>query len=125
METSSQAYTRKKRDESGKGSMTAAVASYHDARMGFAEALRRAYGNCKSACKEIARAADCSPRTVENWLSANNAPNYEGLLGLIAESDEVFHEVMRRAGRLPEAQRLDQLRRIESMLRTIERDAAE
>ena len=105
--------------------MTAAVATYTDAREGFATALRRWAGDCKSACKRIARAADCSPRTVENWLAATNGPNYEGLLGLLAESDEVFYEVMRRAGRLPEAQRLDQLRRVEEMLRTISKDAAE
>jgi len=108
------------REEKERYPMTAAVATYTDAREGFAQALRRWAGDCKSACKKIARAADCSPRTAENWLAATNGPNYEGLLGLLAESDEVFYEVMRQANRLPDADRLAKLKKLEEVLTMME-----
>lgn len=125
MRKTASAITRNCRGEQGRAAMTAAVVPYTDAREGIAEACRRWAGNCKSAAKTIARAIDCSPRTAENLLAARNAPNAEGLIALMRESDEVFETVLHLAGRMPDAERLRRIRQLETMLKTIDRDAAE
>lgn len=116
MEKTASRVARKSHDEQRGLRMTAAVVPYTNVREGIADACRRAWGNYKSAAKEIARAIDCSPRTAENFLAARNAPNAEGLVALMRESDEVFYTVMHLAGRLPEAERMAKLQRVELML---------
>lgn len=125
MQKTASAFTRKMREEHGGREMTVAVVPYTDAREGIAEACRRWAGNCKSAAKTIARAIDCSPRTAENLLAARNAPNAEGLIALMRESDEVFHTVLVLANRMPDAERLRRVQQLDAMLRTIDREAAE
>jgi hypothetical protein len=105
--------------------MTAAVVSRYDVAQVFADTLRQAYGNCKSAAKMVARAADCTPRGAENLLAGRNAPNAAGLINLMRESDEFCITVLELAGRGDLARKVEVVSKLDAMLRTIERDAAE
>ena len=51
--------------------------------------------------KAIARRTVVTPRTVEDWLSGENAPNAAAMIRLMSEFDEVYEAVNRMAGRTP------------------------
>lgn len=68
-------------------------------------ALRRAYGRMQSPVKRVARAAEANEKAARNWWEGQNAPDATNLIALIAESDEVFEEVMRLAGRADDAKK--------------------
>jgi hypothetical protein len=65
--------------------------TYPDLVGGF---LRQRFGMLRGAEKRLARMAQCSPRTTENWLRGACAPGGEHLLNLMAECDELAAEVM-------------------------------
>lgn len=73
-----------------------------------ADALRRGYGNTKSAVKEIGRATYANDRSAANWFEGRCAPNAADLIELMRDCDEVFDEICRMAGRVdrPTADRL-------------------
>jgi hypothetical protein len=68
--------------------------------------LRERFAMLRGAEKLLARAAKVSPRTAENWLRGECAPNGEALLSLMAECDELALAILaevarRRAARAP------------------------
>lgn len=84
----------------------------------MAEALRRGYGHAKSAVKEIGRATYANDRSAQNWWEGRCAPNAADLIELMRDSDEVFDEVCRMAGRADSAQ-IDRIRAELDALRVV------
>jgi hypothetical protein len=62
-------------------------------------ALRSSTGFSRHAAKSIAARVGTTPRTVEDWLQGENAPQAAQLIRLIGEFDEVYEAVMELAGR--------------------------
>lgn len=65
----------------------------------LADALRRQWGDQRSALKVVASKVGAGVHTAKKWFAAENAPSAEYLIKLMAESDEVFSEVMAMCGR--------------------------
>lgn len=65
--------------------------------MGYAAAvhlvLQREYAPLRHAAKILARKADVSPRTAENWLAGTCAPRGDELLRLMASCDALAAEI--------------------------------
>lgn len=79
----------------------------------IAEALRRDFGGSPAHAKRIAHLIGVSPRTVKNWLQAENSPNGAGLIVLMRHSDGVTAAVLELAQRHEEKRevRTDSMRR--------------
>ena len=73
------------------------------ARDPLADAMRAAF----SSAKGLARAAGVSTRQAENLRAGASLPSAQGLIALMAESDEVFAAVCRLAGREEAIRRAD------------------
>ena len=71
----------------------------HPATLSVRERLAASVARIRASAKEIARAVNTSPRTVENWRAANNAMTAETLIELCRTYDEVWLEVKQLAGR--------------------------
>jgi hypothetical protein len=61
--------------------------------------LRARFGMLRHAEKLLARVARVSPRTAENWLRGQCAPQGEALLHLMAECDELAAEILAEVAR--------------------------
>jgi len=72
----------------------------------IADALRRDFGATSARVKHIARLTGANPRTVKNWLQAQNGPSGAGLVVLMRHSDAVTEAVLALAERRDETQRL-------------------
>ncbi len=85
METSTRSNTRTKADSSDWLKDKRAIA--HEVRV----ALVVDHGHLKARNKEIARKADCSPRTVEAWTDADvpTLPGLEHFLRLVPHSPSI------------------------------------
>ncbi len=59
------------------------------------ETLRREYGPLKNATKILSSLAGVSPRTAQNWLDGEHAPQGAPLLNLMANSEAVRDEMSR------------------------------
>ena len=70
--------------------------------------LRRLVDAEPGGLKGLARKLKRAPRTLHNWMDAQNAPDGESLLALMRQSDEALGEVLRLVGR---ADLLDPVRR--------------
>lgn len=66
-----------------------------------AEAVADCLRNIPLPNKTVARQVGVTPRAVEDWKSAANAPGAAALIRLMAEHDEVYERVMRMTGRTP------------------------
>lgn len=64
-----------------------------------ADALRREFGDGSLQVKRIARLMGVNPRTVKNWLQADNGPNGAGLVVLMRHSKAVTDAVLLLADR--------------------------
>lgn len=91
METSTRPNTRTKADLSDVLKDKRAIA--HEVRI----ALVVDHGHLKARNKEIARKADCSPRTVEAWTSADvpTLPGLEHFLRLVPHSPSLQKMLLR------------------------------
>jgi hypothetical protein len=125
MEITSRTNTGKVLCEHRGRAMTATVVPRHEMPSVISQALWAAYGNCRSAAKSIARAADCTPRGAENLLSGKNSPNAYGLIGLMRESDEFCAAVLELAGRGDLAKKVELAAKVDAMLRLVNAEAAE
>ncbi len=76
----------------------------------IADALRRDFGAVPARVKHIARLTGANPRTVKNWLQAQNGPSGAGLVVLMRHSDAVTEAVLQLADRHEEQHRLRGLR---------------
>lgn len=65
----------------------------------IASALRREFGEGSLQVKRIARLMGVNPRTVKNWLQADNGPNGAGLVVLMRHSKAVTDAVLLLADR--------------------------
>lgn len=65
----------------------------------IADALHRQWGDQRSALKVVAGKVGAGVHTAKKWFAAENAPSAEYLIKLMAESDEVFSEVLQLCGR--------------------------
>jgi hypothetical protein len=65
--------------------------TYNDVVLGY---IKRTFGPRKHAAKLLARASGATPRTCENWLSGEHAPNGENLVQLMAECSDLADEIM-------------------------------
>ena len=65
--------------------------------------IQNAYG-ARHGKKALARDANVSPRTAENWLAGNNAPDGESLLNLFARCDGLFDAVARAIEEIKQCQ---------------------
>jgi hypothetical protein len=61
--------------------------------------LRERFAPLRHAEKLLARSARVSPRTAENWLRGECAPQGEALLNLLAECDGLADLILAEAGR--------------------------
>ena len=94
--------TRKQFRKTGnlfRSDMTAVAISTQDFTLSVAGVLRRAYGDTRSAVKNVAAIAGSNLRTAENWLTGKNAPQGPYLMALMADCDELTHEILRLARR--------------------------
>lgn len=78
--------------------------------------LRRLFGNTRHAAKRLARMTGANDRAVRNWMDGANGPHGKHLIQLMRESDEVFAEICRMAGRGDVADKM----RAETMLNELE-----
>lgn len=58
------------------------------------EVLHERFAPLRNASKVLARMVGVSPRTAENWLTRENAPQGEQLLTLMAECDGLAERIM-------------------------------
>jgi hypothetical protein len=65
--------------------------TYNDVVLGY---IKRIFGPLKHAAKLLARASGATPRTAENWLAGEHAPNGENLVQLMAECSDLADEIM-------------------------------
>lgn len=65
----------------------------------IADALRHDFGSVPARVKHIARLTGTNPRTVKNWLQAQNGPSGAGLVVLMRHSDAVTEAVLALADR--------------------------
>ena len=66
--------------------------------------IQQAYGQQRHGKKMLAQAANVSPRTAENWLAGNNAPDGESLLNLFARCDGLFDAVAKAIEEIKQCQ---------------------
>jgi hypothetical protein len=66
--------------------------TYNDVVLGY---IKRTFGPLKHAAKLLARASGATPRTCENWLAGEHAPNDENLVELMAACSELAEEINR------------------------------
>lgn len=85
--------------------MTTGTAT-HDWNDWWSGALRRRYGDHKSAHKTVAEIARCGIRTVRLWFAGETVPQVRYLSMLLASDDEIFNEYMEAIGRAGEARRM-------------------
>ncbi len=68
----------------------------------YADAVHRVivaeYAPLKHAAKLLARDANATPRTAENWLAGTNAPSGENLINLMRRCAALRHEINRLVG---------------------------
>ena len=62
-------------------------------------ALRREFGDSRSAIKAIVRATSANERAVKNWYDGRNGPSAEFLVVLCRHSDAVLETVLALSGR--------------------------
>lgn len=89
----------------------------------IAAALRRDYGDHRSAIKTIVRLTSANERAVKNWYEGRNGPSGELLVVLCRHSDEVLETVLGLAGRseIMKTKRLkDAKRTIKKILRLLD-----
>ncbi len=67
--------------------------------LAISAALRREFGDSRSAIKTIVRATSANERAVKNWYDGRNAPSAEFLVVLCRHSDCVLETVLALSGR--------------------------
>lgn len=82
----------------------------------IAGALRRGYGRLASMAKVIADRTERNERTVKGWLDGASAPDASSLVALMRDSDDVFDEICRLAGRDPDSANA-KLRQLQAVLK--------
>lgn len=87
MATESSFDTQKLRGQSMSGASTFTEA--------ISGALKRRYGQVPCGRKVVARIADASHRTVENWFAGRNAPKGPELIRLMAANQELEADILR------------------------------
>jgi hypothetical protein len=65
------------------GAVVLTATTYNDVVLGY---IKRTFGPLKHAAKLLARASGATPRTAENWLAGEHAPNGENLVELMARA---------------------------------------
>jgi hypothetical protein len=65
----------------------------------IAAALRREYGDRRSALKTIVELTGANERAVKNWIAGKNGPNGANLIALCGHSDQVFESFLSMAQR--------------------------
>ncbi len=74
------------------------LATTYEINASMADALRRRYGDSRSAVKVLAEKAGAGLRTVENWFAGKNAPTLKHTLAMM-QDDELLRELLILAGR--------------------------
>jgi hypothetical protein len=74
-----------------RGAAVLTATTYNDVVLGY---IKRTFGPLKHAAKLLARASGATPRTAENWLAGEHAPNGENLVQLMAECSDLADEIM-------------------------------
>lgn len=76
-----------------------------DVQQWWADALRRRYGDHKSAHKTVAEIARCGLRTVKCWFAGESTPQLRHLNAIMAADDQLFADWMESIGRADAAKR--------------------
>lgn len=87
----------------------------------LADAVRAWRGRHRSS-KDAAREVGSTPRTVENWLADESAPQAHHLIELMRASDDVWAAVCELAGRDHVSLTVEQRQAVTAALRLIEGD---
>lgn len=69
------------------------IATTYEVNAGIADALRRRYGDSRSAIKVLAERTGAGLKTVENWLAGKNTPTVKHTLALL-QDDEFLHDLL-------------------------------
>ncbi len=69
-----------------------ASATYRDVASGY---FREKWAPMKNAAQLVARLAHTSPRTAENWLAGDAAPNGDTLITLMAADPDFAEKIMK------------------------------
>ncbi len=73
------------------GNSKMAAMTYRDVATGY---FREKWAPLKNAAQLVARLAHTSPRTAENWLAGEAAPNGDTLITLMAADPEFAEKIM-------------------------------